>query len=131
MQALRVLDVSFNVIDSFPLDELPASLQFLLVKGNPCASDETRLDALDEQLRSLPNMIEVDGRRLKGASAYSETKFFSFSEKRKKKHASSTFNSLHGWIFISFKKHLQANRILIDFHSVFDPVLCCIVSVLR
>ena len=94
LQALRVLDLSFNFLHAVDVSALPESLQFLMVKGNPCSQEEgegegegegEKIETLVEELRALPNLIEVDGKRLKSSLLQSDTKVFSFSERRRQR----------------------------------------------
>ncbi|QDZ23630.1 hypothetical protein HOP50_11g61700 [Chloropicon primus] len=84
LQGLRVLDVSHNQIGEVAASELPGSLQFLMLKGNPCSEEEGDEEEMFGRLQSLPNLIEVDGKRVKSSVLLGQdTKLFSFSDRRR------------------------------------------------
>ena len=80
LRGLRVLDVSHNRIARVTPEDLPPSLQFLMLAGNPCAGEGTVM----EGLKAMPSLIEVDGKRFKSSIAATggQAKIFSFRERR-------------------------------------------------
>ena len=80
LRGLRVLDVSHNRITRVTPEDLPPSLQFLMLAGNPCAGEGTVM----EGLKAMPSLIEVDGKRFKSSIAATggQAKIFSFRERR-------------------------------------------------
>jgi len=58
---LEYLDVSYNQITECNVDELPLSLRFIEIQGNPCCDTPAKLTALKISLmKHLPNLIKID-----------------------------------------------------------------------
>eukprot|EP00873_Tetraselmis_striata_P002138 jgi/Tetstr1/422402/TSEL_013240.t1 len=77
MPSLMFLDLSHNDIAALDSSELPASLRFLELEGNPCGEGDAGDELVIELMAVLPHLRSVDGMEVDGDDrAAAQTKLF-------------------------------------------------------